>query len=315
MRKVLLFGLLVLAGCSGGSEYRRAAPGALPPDLPNLDIQNSPYFASLKRDYGKGLAYEQAKIRYLFGLTLESKYLFDRNGQVYNSEKTVRHLRRKYTHRINRILTAQEFIDEVASISNTSGKPYLVVPGDGLAYQSRDVLNYELKRLEAFMDNYMKNKGSGSAVKETPPGKIEIYNSKKGKTEKVEPVIKSDAEWKKILTREQYGIMRRKGTEVPFTKTCAIPKSGKGIYQCAACGTDLFAYGTKYESRTGWPSFFEPVSALNVKLEEDSTFGMRRTEVSCARCGSHLGHVFDDGPPPTGKRYCINTVSLKLSEY
>ena len=144
--------------------------------------------------------------------------------------------------------------------------------------------------------------------------KIEIYNYGTGQVEKMDPVVKSDAEWKKILTPEQYQVTREKGTERPFSKQCSIPPSGKGVYQCVACGTDLFAYEKKFESGTGWPSFWNPVSPLNVKIEEDSAFGMRREEVLCARCGSHLGHVFDDGPPPTGKRFCINTVALKLRE-
>lgn len=144
---------------------------------------------------------------------------------------------------------------------------------------------------------------------------IEIYDASSGKTTRVERVVKTEEEWKKILTPEQYEVTRKKGTERPFSKQCAIPKSGKGIYQCVGCGTDLFAYGNKFESGTGWPSFFDPVSGLNVKIEVDESFGMRREEVVCARCGAHLGHVFDDGPPPTGKRYCINTVSLKLKEH
>ena len=145
-------------------------------------------------------------------------------------------------------------------------------------------------------------------------GKIEIYDAVTGKTEKVDPVLKSDAEWKKVLTPEQYKVTRGNGTERPFSNQCSIPKSGKGIYQCVGCGTDLFAYEKKFESGTGWPSFWNPVSPLNVRIEEDNEFGMRREEVVCARCGAHLGHVFDDGPPPTGKRYCMNTVALKLHE-
>ena len=124
-----------------------------------------------------------------------------------------------------------------------------------------------------------------------------------------ETIVKSDEEWKKELTPEQYHILRQKGTERAFTGKYT-DHTEKGIYSCAGCGQELFESETKFGSHCGWPSFWEAMDKSKVAYHDDSTFGMQRVEVTCSRCGGHLGHIFDDGPPPTGKRFCINSASL-----
>lgn len=123
----------------------------------------------------------------------------------------------------------------------------------------------------------------------------------------------TEEEWKKILTPEEYEVMRGRGTETPFAGEYVHTKE-EGIYICKGCGTELFSSGAKFDSGTGWPSFDEPANLENVELKEDNSHNMHRTEVVCKKCGAHLGHVFDDGPTKTGKRYCINSVCLDLKE-
>lgn len=135
-----------------------------------------------------------------------------------------------------------------------------------------------------------------------------------GKGDSLEPkVVKSEKEWKEILTPEQYNVLREKGTERAFTGKYWDSKEN-GVYKCAACGQELFVSDTKFDSGCGWPSFYAPENENTIKTQDDFSHFMHRTEVLCSKCGGHLGHVFDDGPNPTGLRYCINSASLSFEK-
>jgi len=128
---------------------------------------------------------------------------------------------------------------------------------------------------------------------------------------RVDKIVKTEAEWKKILTPEQFKVLRLHETERPGTgEYCELHEAG--MYHCAGCDLPLFESGRKFESGTGWPSYFQPITPDAIETTTDTSYGMKRVEVHCARCGGHLGHVFEDGPPPTGLRYCINSVALKF---
>lgn len=141
------------------------------------------------------------------------------------------------------------------------------------------------------------------------PGDVKLYSVETGEYFRSDKVVHSDKQWRQLLTADQYHILRQQGTEQAFTGKYWNNKE-RGVYRCAGCGLDLYHSDTKYKSGTGWPSYYQPVAAENVSIRADNSFFTTRNELVCSRCGGHLGHVFDDGPAPTGERHCINSGAL-----